>query len=491
MKKFFCIFSTILIAVATFILSYNYFSNKNPNTFYQVYMNGEVIGVIKSKSELEKYINNENKELQKKYGTDKVYSPNGLSIQRIMTYNGSVDNVKKIYKKIEKLSPFTIRGYQVKINTDYVDESDGKNKVKTEIIYIVNKDDLEKSINSVIETFVGKDKYKAYIDDNQVEITDIGEYIDDVYLDNDITIKEANIPVTEVIYSNSEDLAQYLLYGGNTEEKTYVIKEGDTIESVSYDNQINPEEFLISNPSFTSINNLLFVGQSVIIKQTNPQIQVVEEKTVVEDQVDQFQTIVKYDNNKYIGDDVVEQEGQNGTNRVNMKIKYINNSIAYINTISKNVITPTVDKIVVYGNKYASAVGSTSIWKWPCDSHYITSHFARFRINPVTGRHESHQATDIYNPYNSRIYAANNGTVVKATWHWSYGNYVVIDHNNGFATLYAHMNSIAVKAGQTVNRGQVIGYVGSTGIATGPHLHFEAIKTSNNMKFDAETLRYQ
>ena len=315
--------------------------------------------------------------------------------------------------------------------------------------------------------------------------------IDDVYLDNDITIKEANIPVTEVIYSNSEDLAQYLLYGGNTEEKTYVIKEGDTIESVSYDNQINPEEFLISNPSFTSINNLLFVGQSVIIKQTNPQIQVVEEKTVVEDQVDQFQTIVKYDNNKYIGDDVVEQEGQNGTNRVNMKIKYINNSIAYINTISKNVITPTVDKIVVYGNKYASAVGSTSIWKWPCDSHYITSHFARFRINPVTGRHESHQATDIYNPYNSRIYAANNGTVVTATWHWSYGNYVVIDHNNGFATLYAHMNSIAVKAGQTVNRGQVIGYVGSTGIATGPHLHFEAIKTSNNMKFDAETLRYQ
>lgn len=475
--------------LATSILSYSYFENKHPNTFYQVYMDGEVIGVIKNKSKLEKYINDKNKKYQKMYNIKNIYSPNGLEIQKIMTYDGEFDSVSEIYEKIQKLSPFTISGYQVKINTDYIDEEDGKTKTKSEILYIVNKDDLKLAINSVIETFIGKDKYNSYLEKNQPEIVDVGEYIDDVYLDNDITIKETYIPVTETIYSNYEDLAQFLLYGENTEEKIYIIKEGDTIESVAFDNKISPDEFLMSNPTFTSINNLLFVGQEVIIKQTNPHIQVVEEKTLVEDQEDKYDTVEQYDDTKYVGDDVVIQEGQNGLNRVNMQIKYVNNSIAYVNTVSKSVITPAVDKIVVYGSKYAPSVGNVSIWKWPCDGHYITQYF-QYRVNPVTGVHEFHQALDIYNPYYSNVYASNNGTVVTAQYHWSYGNYVVINHNNGYGTLYAHMSSIAVKVGQTVARGQVIGYIGSTGTATGPHVHFETFYTSGG-KFNPLTLSYQ
>ena len=63
--------------------------------------------------------------------------------------------------------------------------------------------------------------------------------------------------------------------------------------------------------------------------------------------------------------------------------------------------------------------------------------------------------------------------VVTAGTHWSYGNYVVIDHGNGWKTLYAHMSSIAVTTGQSVTGGQTIGYVGQTGVATGCHCHFE------------------
>lgn len=488
MKKVLTTFLIIMIGFLVFLLSYNYFDNNEPNTFYQVYMDGKKIGVIKSKNELEKYINKENKEYQKKYKTKNVYSPNGLEIQKIMTYNGKVDNVKNIYKKIEKLNPFTIKGYQVKIITNYTDEQDGKDKQKKEFVYIVNKDDLKLSIKSVIETFIGKEKYELYESEKQAEITDVGEFIDSVYLDNDITVKEMKIPVTETIYSNYEDLAQYLLYGENAIEKTYIIKDGDTIESVAAQNQISLEEFFLSNPSFTSINSLMFVGQEIKIRQTNPHLLVVEEKTLVEDQEDKYQTIIQYDETKYVGDDTVSQEGQNGLNRVNMQIKYINNSIAFVNTVSKTVITPTVDKIVVYGSKQGISVGSTSIWKWPCDSHYITQYY-QFRVNPVTGAHEYHQALDIYNPYNTNVYASNNGTVITAQYHYSYGNYVVIDHNNGFTTLYAHMNRLNVKAGQTVERGTVIGFVGSTGTATGPHVHFETYK--NGVRFNPLSLNYQ
>ena len=81
---------------------------------------------------------------------------------------------------------------------------------------------------------------------------------------------------------------------------------------------------------------------------------------------------------------------------------------------------------------------------------------------------------DISGPgYGSQIYAANNGTVITAGWHYSYGNYVVINHNNGYYTLYAHMAWLNTKEGATVGRGQVIGYMGSTGDSTGVHLHLE------------------
>lgn len=490
MKKVFIIIVTILIAIAAFILSYNYYVNSSPNVYYMVYMNGEVVGVVNSKKKLEKYINNENKEYQKKYNTKNVYSPNGLDIQKVLTYDGNVDDVKDVYKKIEKISPFTIKGYQVKIKTVYDDEEDGKTKTSTETIYIVNKEDLETSIRKVIATFVGNDKYEAYLNENQIAITDVGEYIDDVYLDNDITIKEVKIPVNETIYSNSTELAQYLLYGGNVEETKYIVKEGDTIESVAFDNQISTEEFLLSNPTFTSVNNLLFIGQELLIKKTNPRIQVVQEKTVVEDQEDKYEVIVQYDSNKYIGDDVVTQQGVNGLERVNMRIKSVNNNIAYVETLGKTTLKPAVDKIVVYGSKYAPSVGILGSWKWPCETHYITQYF-QYRIHPITGVRQLHQALDIYNPYYTKVFAANNGTVVTAKYHYSYGNYVVINHNNGYGTLYAHMSSLKVREGQTVARGQIIGYIGSTGVSTGPHLHYETFYTNTNARFNPLNLNYQ
>lgn len=75
--------------------------------------------------------------------------------------------------------------------------------------------------------------------------------------------------------------------------------------------------------------------------------------------------------------------------------------------------------------------------------------------------------------YGLNISAAESGVVVTASYHWSYGNYVLIDHGNGLSTLYAHCSALAVSAGQSVSKGQTIAYVGSTGNSQGPHLHFE------------------
>ena len=110
---------------------------------------------------------------------------------------------------------------------------------------------------------------------------------------------------------------------------------------------------------------------------------------------------------------------------------------------------------------------------WPVDSRYITSTVGG-RASPGGIGSTNHRGTDIGRVgYTSPVYAAKAGTVIVATYSSSYGNYVAISHGSGNTTLYAHMSSLKVSAGQHVNQGDVIGITGSTGNSTGPHLHFE------------------
>jgi murein DD-endopeptidase MepM/ murein hydrolase activator NlpD len=102
----------------------------------------------------------------------------------------------------------------------------------------------------------------------------------------------------------------------------------------------------------------------------------------------------------------------------------------------------------------------------------ITSGFGP-RVHPIYGDVRVHTGVDFGASYGTPIHAAADGVVVSAGPLGGYGNATVIDHGNGLATLYGHQSSIAVAPGQRVGRGQVIGYVGCTGLCTGPHLHFE------------------
>lgn len=113
---------------------------------------------------------------------------------------------------------------------------------------------------------------------------------------------------------------------------------------------------------------------------------------------------------------------------------------------------------------------------WPLDPTASYWYSSEFGWRMLWGEPDNHRGIDIACAQNTRILAANSGTVLISEWHWSYGNYVLIDHGGGIATLYAHMTSRAVSAGETVSTGQLIGYVGETGNAKGFHLHFEVRK---------------
>ena len=116
-------------------------------------------------------------------------------------------------------------------------------------------------------------------------------------------------------------------------------------------------------------------------------------------------------------------------------------------------------------------------YAWPTQAGWVISCNYGYRYHPITGYYEFHHALDITGPgMGSQIYSVNNGIVYHKGWSSSYGYHYIINHNNGYYTLYAHLQSYApnINIGSYVSKGQVIGYMGMTGSATGPHLHFEA-----------------
>lgn len=112
---------------------------------------------------------------------------------------------------------------------------------------------------------------------------------------------------------------------------------------------------------------------------------------------------------------------------------------------------------------------------WPLDGGYISSEFGS-RANPFDGySSDYHPGIDIAENYGAPVYASASGYVQRAGWYGGYGKYIKISHDYGYATAYGHLSSIEISAGDYVSKGQLIGYVGSTGYSTGPHLHFEVL----------------
>ena len=111
----------------------------------------------------------------------------------------------------------------------------------------------------------------------------------------------------------------------------------------------------------------------------------------------------------------------------------------------------------------------------PIEQMSLSSSYG-MRVHPITGKLARHNGVDIPAPYGTPIYATADGIVGRAQRLGGYGNYVEIEHGNEIETRYGHMSSYVVRPGQQVKKGDVIGYVGSTGRSTGPHLHYEVYR---------------
>ena len=458
----------ILVVVLTissiFLLGFKLTQNKTPNEMYAIYLEGKKIGTVKSKDSFNEYINKQEEKLKNQYNVNEIYTPKGVEIKKIITYSNKTNTNEEIYKLLVSSENFTIKGIVVEITKE---EKEDEDKQEVITINLLNKEIFDKSIVDIVKAFVDDEEYTKFMNSTQEPITDTGELIENIYIKDNITYKEDYIPTSEKIFTDTDELTKYLLYGTTEEQSKYIVKEGDTIESISEANKLNVQEFLIANPEFTSKNNLLYETQEVVVGLIKPIINIVVEKHSVKEEVKKYTTEIKYDEELIIGYSYTEREGEDGLEKVTRKYQYINGQLADVALIGSTEVKPSVSKILVKGDKYVPNVADLSYWAWPTERPYTITSYYQYRWG------QFHAAIDISVSFGSPIYAANNGTVYAVgtgcirgdtRCNGTRGNYIIINHNAGnYYTQYMHLNSVLVKPGQTVARGQKIATMGNTG----------------------------
>ncbi len=314
----------------------------------------------------------------------------------------------------------------------------------------------------------------------------IGEFLEemkDEYLEEDVVDVsfDRNIEYTYEQFVDPDEIVdeQDIIdkLGSNVMEPVYYeVQQGDNPWNIARANGMTTEELNSCNITFDGeqiddITQYCPVGAVVQLSEEVPYLQVLTTKEVEYTESIDYETVTTEDPDMYMGDYVVEAEGIEGEKKVKAMVTYRGDVKVSSEIIDEAVISEPVTQYLRVGTRetttpVSTGTGGSGQYFWPLDGGYISAY---------QGDGRGHKGIDIAAPYGTPIYAAESGTVIETGggWNGGYGNCVRVQHDDGNVTVYAHQSSIAVSYGDYVVKGQLLGYVGSTGDSTGNHLHFE------------------
>lgn len=242
----------------------------------------------------------------------------------------------------------------------------------------------------------------------------------------------------------------------------YTVKEGDIFGIIANSNGLTIKELSELNGDVDP-EAILSIGQKLKITKETPSVTVVVRRTIKESESIPYEVEYRENDKMDKGETKVVQEGSNGARFVTYDLVLKNGEITWKKEVSEQVTKEPVKKIVEKGTKVNPSRGTGQLI-WPAGG-YVSSEYG-YRWGKL------HKGIDLAG--SGMVRAADHGVVSYAGDAGDgYGNKIIIDHNNGLRTLYAHLASIDVSVGQIVGQGQHIGVKGSTGYSTGIHLHFE------------------
>ena len=255
------------------------------------------------------------------------------------------------------------------------------------------------------------------------------------------------------------------------EEETpseYEVESGDTLSEIALKVDIPMDRIVEMNDALEDINTPIRVGQKLIVTVPEPELSVTSTRQVYLEETYDEDTIYEDNDAWYTTQTEVLQQPSAGFRKIIANIGYLNDKEVQKEILKEEVVMEAVPKIVMRGTK----VPPTYIK--PISGGRQSSGFGR-RKSPTKGASSYHKGIDWATPKGTPVYASCGGTVSRAGWGSGYGYVVYIDHEDGRQTRYGHLSKVQVKVGQTVKQGEQIALSGSTGVSTGPHLHFEIL----------------
>jgi len=423
--------------------------SKRLATGYEIIKNNQKIATIYDYDKFKDYVLTKYKD-QITTGDGKILFEDSVSV--IEKYDGDKDAVDDIatYDKVVKNVKFVAKAVEV------VEVNSGKK------YYVPNLKVWENSIKKIQKGISTPDSKNA------------------LELKSNITYSVTEAPIEQV--STSDDIVRKIM---NDKNEKYITQPGDTLSSIADKYKITRSELLLLNPTYNVASTLM---PNTEVAVTTPEYKNKFTQVNVVTRTEPLPYAIEYIDDDTLFDDQEEilVKGEDGAEHVQLSIKRDeNDEEVLLNKFTLMHLKDPVTQVVRRGTKSQPHLG-TGTFIWPTKSHRTSTEFGG---DYLFGQYRFHSGMDINEGLNAHIVASDNGVVIINEYSPAYGNYVVIDHNNGYYTLYGHMNKSNVHRGQTVAQGELIGYMGSTGLSTGNHVHFE-IRSGGNAKQYAQDPRY-
>lgn len=448
---------------------------------YHVYYNDEYVGKIDDRNIIDHVINHKISSEQENYENLDLVVGESIRVIPEKVFNPKYNNDKVSQYLMENMT-IKAKSTQIKINErilgNFNNEEEAKEVLESYQLKYLNKDELEyieeKNKKEHVEEHKmdllhSQDRTNDVLNEQDVpmDISVGDKIVKDIFFSEDISITEQNVPPEKIL---NKDEGVKLITKGTLEEKTHAVAEGEVLGEIANQYDLSLTKILQLNPDLKK-DSILQIGQEINVTEYEPFVDVITiEETMVEEEVSYETEIIESDR-MYKGEEKVKQKGANGKSKVHYEVEKTNGKETNKSVLEEEIINEPVNKVIIRGTKVIPNQGSGKL-TWPADGGYVSSHMGK-----RWGR--THKGIDIARPASRTIKAADHGVVQSAGWDGGYGNKIVIDHNNGMKTVYAHLSSINVKVGQKVEKGSKIGIMGSTGNSTGVHLHFEVYQNDD------------
>ncbi|UXH42968.1 M23 family metallopeptidase [Rossellomorea vietnamensis] len=454
--------TTLALTTLTFSSAAAAGSEEDLQTIYHVYMGSEYVGAVTSQDEVKAVLEEKLEKAQKEYSDYQVDFDHEVTYIPENVFEASKTNNQQVIESLNQSVAVEANAFALVVDNKPVayvkDEQAAEEALKAFKLNYVSEEELAE-----LETRKKDSSTTSLpaLKENETRLLEVS-------FKENVDVKKAQVKPEEMM--SPEEAADFLKKGA-LEEKKYKVQEGDSLSTIAEDHQLTTGTLLKLNEGLKE-DDALKVGAELNVTVYEPLVHVLVKKEANKIEKIAYDKEVEEDSSMNKGDTKVKQEGQDGEKSVTFETTEVNGSQISKNVKEEKKLKDPVKYIVVKGTKAIPSRGSGS-FAWPTNGGYISS-----KQGQRWGK--MHKGIDIARPSDRTIKSVDNGRVVSAGWDdGGYGNKVIIDHGNGYRTLYAHLDSISVSAGQTVERGQKLGIMGETGEATGVHLHIEIFKNGS------------